>query len=129
VEKSAEPFLFSKSQKSAAHSSRTQYERIYWVFVIENKMKKHYTNFMDNKKGTIILTSTGLSADAVRQAAEKYFSVLPHKSVAIVTTAAEGKENNKYSKLAESQFKDTGFSVLILLISKITRELTFPNTA
>lgn len=79
---------------------------------IDNKRKKDYTNFMDNKRGTIILTSTGLSADAVRRAAEKYFSVLPYKSVAIVTTAAEDKENNKYSKLAESQFKDAGFSVI-----------------
>lgn len=67
---------------------------------------------MNNKKGTIILTSTGLSVESVRQAAEKYFSVLPYKSVAIVTTAAEGKENNKYSKLAESQFKDASFNVI-----------------
>lgn len=67
---------------------------------------------MDNKKGIIILTSTGLSVEDVRQAAEKYFSELPYKSVAIVTTAAEGKENNKYSKLAESQFKDVGFNVI-----------------
>lgn len=67
---------------------------------------------MDNQKGTLILTSTGLSAKAVCQAAEKYFSELPHKSVAIVTTAAEGKESNKYSKLAESQFKDVGFGFI-----------------
>ena len=67
---------------------------------------------MGKKKGTIILTSTGLSADAVRQAAEKYFSILPHKSVAIVTTAAKDKENSKYSKLTESQFKDADFSVI-----------------
>jgi peptidase E len=57
-------------------------------------------------KGVIILTSTGLSSQKVRQSAKKFFDNLPHKSVAIVTTAAEGKENNKYSKLAESQFKE-----------------------
>ena len=67
---------------------------------------------MDNKRGAIILTSTGLSADPVRRVAEKYFSALPDKSVAIVTTAADGKENNKYSKLAESQFKNAGFNVI-----------------
>jgi len=67
---------------------------------------------MDNKRGTIILTSTGLSANPVRQVAEKYFSALSDKSVVIVTTAAEEKENNKYSKLAESQFKYAGFTVI-----------------
>lgn len=67
---------------------------------------------MNNEKGTVILTSTGLSAEPVRQAVEKYFSTLTYKSVAIVTTAADGKENNKYSKLAESQFKDVGFDVI-----------------
>jgi dipeptidase E len=62
------------------------------------------------KQGTIILTSTGLSADLVRKSAEKCFNSLQIKSVAIVTTAAEGKENNKYSKIAEAQFKELGFS-------------------
>ncbi len=63
-------------------------------------------------QGIIILTSTGLSAEPVRRASEKFFDSLPHKSVAIVTTAAEGKENNKYSKLAKSQFRDLGFSII-----------------
>jgi dipeptidase E len=63
-------------------------------------------------KGVIILTSTGLSAQKVRQAVKKFFDKLPYKSVAIVTTAAEGKENNKYSKLAESQFKELDFNVV-----------------
>lgn len=65
-----------------------------------------------NTQGTIILTSTGLSAEPVRRASEKFFDLLPHKSVAIVTTAAEGKENNKYSKLAESQFRELGFNTV-----------------
>lgn len=63
-------------------------------------------------QGTIILTSTGLSAEPVRRASEKLFDSLSHKSVAIVTTAAEGKENNKYSKLAESQFRELSFSTI-----------------
>ena len=67
---------------------------------------------MNNEKGTIVLTSTGLSAEPVRQGVEKYFSTLTYRSVAIVTTAADGKENNKYSKLAKSQFKDAGFDVI-----------------
>ncbi len=63
-------------------------------------------------QGIIILTSTGLSAEPVRRASEKFFDSLPYKSVAIVTTAAEGKENNKYSKLAESQFKELDFDTI-----------------
>jgi len=63
-------------------------------------------------QGTIILTSTGLSADPVRHAMEKFFNVLPHKSVAIVTTASEDKERNTYAKLAESQFTELGFDTV-----------------
>lgn len=63
-------------------------------------------------KGVIILTSTGLSAEPVRHVAESFFDLLPHKSVAIVTTAEEGKENHRYSKLARSQFQDLGFNIV-----------------
>lgn len=63
-------------------------------------------------QGTIILTSTGLSAEPVRRASEIFFNSLPQKSVAIITTAAEGKENNKYSNLAKSQFRELGFNVI-----------------
>jgi len=63
-------------------------------------------------QGTIILTSTGLSAEPVKRASEKFFDSLPNKSVAIVTTAAKGKENNKHSKLAETQFRELGFSTM-----------------
>lgn len=63
-------------------------------------------------QGTIIITSTGLSAEPVKRASEKFFDSLLHKSAAIVTTAAEGKENNKYSKLAESQFREFGFNTI-----------------
>lgn len=66
----------------------------------------------NNQKGVIILTSTGLSIGTVQQAANRYFSLLPIKSVAIITTAANGKENNKYSKLAKLQFKKLGFAVV-----------------
>lgn len=59
--------------------------------------------------GTIILTSTGLSNDNV---AKKFFNLIKDKeqqSVAIITTAAEGKEQNKYSILAKKQFQEAGF--------------------
>ena len=63
-------------------------------------------------RGIIILTSTGLSAEPVKRAVEKFFDLLPSKSVAIVTTAAKEKENNKYSKLAEAQFRELGFNTI-----------------
>jgi dipeptidase E len=65
-----------------------------------------------NTQGIIILTSMGLSVESVRRTSERFFNLLPHKSVAIVTTAAEGKENNRYSKLAKSQFKELGFNTV-----------------
>lgn len=82
-------------------------------FLFDNKGKSITLNFMEtHKNGTIILTSTGLSNTVVRRVAAKYFAALSQKYVAIVTTAAEGKENNKYSKLAEAQFKELGFAVI-----------------
>ena len=60
--------------------------------------------------GTIILTSTGLSNDRI---ADYFLSVVGERrnnsAVAIITTAAEGKEKNKYAQLAKSQFVEAGF--------------------
>ena len=78
------------------------------ICYLQNKNMLNHTIM----RGVIILTSTGLSAQQVRQAAKKFFGKLLYKSVAIVTTAAEGKENNKYSRLAESQFKELGFDFI-----------------
>lgn len=77
------------------------------------------------KKGIIILTSTGLSAELVRRIVIKYFDTLPLKSVAIVTTAAEGKKDNKYSKLAEAQFKELGFSMIDFVDIEINPQADF----
>lgn len=61
-------------------------------------------------KGQVILTSTGLSTENIREYCNNLFSKLDNKSVALITTAAENKENNKYSKLAYEQFKNLFFS-------------------
>lgn len=63
------------------------------------------------KKGTLLLTSTGLSSESILN---KFAEVIggDKPRVAIVTTAAEGKENNKYSVLAKKQFTDMGFDVV-----------------
>lgn len=60
-------------------------------------------------KGFIFLTSTGLSSENVSL---KFRSLVPNSkdiSVAIITTAAEGKSENKYSQLAKKQFEEIGF--------------------
>jgi len=61
-------------------------------------------------KGFLLLTSTGLTSPHIY---EKFRSIVANpknQSVAIITTAAEGKENNKYSQLAKKQFESLGFA-------------------
>lgn len=60
-------------------------------------------------KGFIFLTSTGLSFELVTERFKGLFSDYKNHTVAIVTTAAEEKENNKYSQLAKKQFSVMGF--------------------
>lgn len=60
-------------------------------------------------EGFLFLTSTGLSCEAVTEKLKLIFADRTKGPVAIVTTAAEGKENNKYSQLAKKQFFDLGF--------------------
>ena len=61
------------------------------------------------REGFLLLTSTGLSAKAVAEKMTAVFLDRKKGAVAIVTTAAEGKENNKYAKLAREQFSTFGF--------------------
>ena len=60
----------------------------------------------------IFLTSTGLSDEKIRQEFLRCVGTNRAKRVAIVTTAASGKAENKYAKLAETQFKELGFSAI-----------------
>lgn len=60
----------------------------------------------------IFLTSTGLSDEKIRQEFVQRIGTDRAQRVAIVTTAASGKAENKYAKLAESQFKELGFSAI-----------------
>jgi len=59
--------------------------------------------------GYLLLTSTGLSCEAVTEKLKLIFTNRIKGTVAIVTTAAEDKESNKYSQLAKKQFSDLGF--------------------
>lgn len=60
-------------------------------------------------KGFLLLTSTGLTSPNVYEKFRGIVSDPKKQSVAIITTAAEGKENNKYSQLAKKQFESLGF--------------------
>ena len=60
-------------------------------------------------KGSIFLTSTGLTSENVSLKFRGLVSNPENTSVAIVTTAAEGKSENKYSQLAKKQFSEMGF--------------------
>ncbi len=59
--------------------------------------------------GKLFLTSTGLSSENIAQELKSVVVNLESQSVAIITTAAEGKEENKYSQLAKKQFEGMGF--------------------
>ena len=63
---------------------------------------------------SIFLTSTGLSDEKIRQEFMRRIGTDRTQRVAIVTTAASGKADNKYAKLAEAQFKKLGFSAVDL---------------
>lgn len=59
--------------------------------------------------GKLLLTSTGLSSDNIAQELKSVVVNPERQSVAIITTAAEGKEENKYSQIAKKQFESLGF--------------------
>jgi len=61
------------------------------------------------EQGTLLLTSTGLSSPNVLNKFLELIGDTKNKQVVIITTAAEGKEVNKYSQLAHKQFVDLGF--------------------
>lgn len=60
-------------------------------------------------KGFLFLTSTGLSSEAVTEELRRISINSRNTLAAIITTAAEGKEKNKYSQLAKKQFEGMGF--------------------
>jgi len=59
--------------------------------------------------GILLLTSTGLSSKAIIERFKALVFDYKKSSVAIVTTAAEEKENNTYAQLAKKQFSEMGF--------------------
>ncbi len=60
-------------------------------------------------KGFLLLTSTGLTSPNIYEKFRSFVSDPQKQSVAIITTAVEDKENNKYSQLAKKQFESLGF--------------------
>lgn len=60
--------------------------------------------------GKLLLTSTGLSSETVVKTFLDITNDIKSKSVAIITTAAEDKEKDKYSQLSKQQLIKIGFS-------------------
>lgn len=58
----------------------------------------------------IFLTSTGFSSQAVLEAFKKVALELSYTSAVIITTASEGKSENKYAKLAKAQLIELAFT-------------------
>lgn len=69
---------------------------------------------MDNvlAKGTLLLTSAGFLNPRIAKSVIDIVQDPTTKKVAIVTTASEGKENNRYSRLAKEQLESLGFGVV-----------------
>lgn len=60
-------------------------------------------------QGKLLLTSTGLTSENIAQEFKSIVVNPENHLVAIITTAAEGKAENKYSQLAKKQFESMGF--------------------
>jgi len=77
-------------------------------------MCRYHTNMVEIKvnflnKGMLLLTSAGFFNPKVADMAIGVLGNTINKKVAIVTTAAGGKETNVYSKLAKEQLDKMGF--------------------
>ncbi len=59
---------------------------------------------------TLLLTSTGISSDIVRESFLQEVDTRRDQHIAIITNAAQDGKENKYARLAEQQFRDLGFS-------------------
>ena len=75
----------------------------------EQKSGENSIQYLYMNNGILLLTSTGLSGKAVSDKLKSIVSDPKNSSVAIITTVAEGKENNKYSQLAKKQLEEMGF--------------------
>lgn len=64
---------------------------------------------------SIFLTSTGLSNEAVRNAFLQEAGERRDQHIAIVTNAARDGKENTYVRLAEKQFRDSGFSAIFFI--------------
>ena len=75
----------------------------------------------------IFLTSTGLTNLKVRGVILSEIGEMQSQPVAIITTADEEKEKNKYCQLALSQFKDFGFESVDFVDLEKTSNYDFSN--
>lgn len=66
----------------------------------------------DSIKGILLLTSAGFLNPNIAKSVIDSIQDPTSKKVAIVTTASEGKEKNKYSVLAKQQLESMGFGTV-----------------
>ncbi len=62
--------------------------------------------------GTLLLSSAGFLNPKIAEKVVEIMGTPDSKKVAIITTAAEGKETNKYSVLAKNQLGQMGFKTI-----------------
>ena len=58
--------------------------------------------------GKIVLTSQGYTCKGLEELVLSHLNEYPNCSVAIITTAAKDKENNKYNKLDYERYVNLG---------------------
>lgn len=77
--------------------------------------------------GTIILTSQGLSNQNVANKFLDFVTDPKITKIAMVTTAARDKENNKWVILAKDRFEKMGFSGVDLIDIEVNPEIDFSS--
>lgn len=75
--------------------------------------------------GKVILTSQGFSGENVKNKVISILNQLESKKVAIVTTAAKDKENNKFNQLDKQIFLDFGCDTVDFVDLEINPEADF----
>jgi len=78
-------------------------------------------------KGTIILTSIGTSTESCRHKISEILPSLKNKNAVLVTTAARGKENNKWNILTKEQLISLGYENVEFIDLEVSSKLNFED--
>lgn len=78
-------------------------------------------------KGTIILTSIGTSTESCRHKISEILPSLKNKNAVLITTAARGKENNKWNILTKEQLISLGYENVEFIDLEVNSKLNFED--